>query len=634
MMKQMKQLLLAGLLCVSLAFIAYSTAAGAETAAAVTLRLEKTEGTVTLQNKSGKNLSILDSMKLFNGYELATALKSYAYISLDAAKAAKLDAGSRAEVRESGKKLGIHVEKGSLFFNVTAPLAADESLNIRTSTMIIGIRGTAGWIRVLSAGSAEVYVLSGHVTVVCYDPLTGETKSQTVYAGECAVSSVREGSEGSERPEGPEARRLGEAVEIDKHMFAERDIPGYVAAEIEKDPALRDKIAGETGLSVPLIVGEVSNKLAAGNLAAEEAQALLNAALEALNNNKNVVLLFEGSADPAGESGEGGMRSGTPTEPGAAPTPADSAPTPTPAPAVPWIGGTYTLPEGSYTAAQVTNYFRQYDAVVIPSGADARILQGETLTVPKAAPGATGGALVNQGSIWGGGALRSVSGATFENVGVIGAGLDLVNDGGVMNLGGEVSANSLTNVDGTVRIETVNPNGSVSLSGPLTVNGGAVTLASRLASDTYSPDTYSYSGPAVVVNGGTFNLTGGSGGSINGFLVINGGTANLGQETAILPGSGYTGGMAVVNGGLLRLDGCEINGTGASPAVTIGAGGTFRMSSGGVFGLGAPAIDNTAGGTAVYTGGDIVSDAPPVINGPILDAPGGSPVHPGRVGQR
>jgi hypothetical protein len=627
-MKQMKQLLLAGLLCVSLPFTAYSTAAGAETATAVTLRLEKTEGAVSLQNKSGKNLSILDSMKLFNGYELSTARRSYAYISLDAAKAAKLDASSEAEVRESGKKLGIHVEKGSLFFNVTAPLAADESLNIRTSTMIIGIRGTAGWIRVLNAGSAEVYVLSGHVTVVCYDPLTGEIKSQTVYAGECAVSSV---------PEGPEARRPGEAVEINKHMFTERDIPGYVAAEIEKDPALRDRIASETGLSLPLVIGEVNDKLAADNLAAEEAQALLNAVLAALGNNKNVVPLFEGSADLVGENEIGGIRPPAPTEPGSAPTPSPPtapAPSPSPAPtAVPWIGGTYVLPEGSYTAAQVTNYFRQYETVIIPDSADARIPQGETLTVPKAAPGVTGGALVNQGSIWGGGALLNVSGATFENVGVIGAGLDLINDGGVMNLGGEVSANSLTNVSGTVRIGATNSNGSVSLSGPLTVNGGTATLVSRLTSDTYSSDTYSYSGAAVVVNGGTFDLTGGSGGSIDGFLIINGGTANLGQGTVIVPGSGYTGGMAVVNGGLLRLDGCEINGTGASPAVIIGAGGTFSMSSGGVFGFGAPAIDNTAGGTAVYTGGDIVSDAQPVINGPILDAAGGGPVNPGRVGQ-
>ena len=158
-------------------------AVAADSAAADTLRLEKTEGTVALTNKSGKELTILSSMKLFNGYGLETKLASYAWLSLDGTKAVKIDAGSKAEVRESGKKLEVNMKTGSLYFSVTAPLKEDESLNIRTSTMVTGIRGTCGWINVLGDKISEIYILEGEVIVTSFDPLTGESVTDKVSAG-------------------------------------------------------------------------------------------------------------------------------------------------------------------------------------------------------------------------------------------------------------------------------------------------------------------------------------------------------------------------------------------------------------------------------------------------------------------
>ena len=65
-------------------------------------------------------------------------------LALDNSKTAKLDASSAAKVAQSGKQLELNATAGSLFFNVPVALKSGESMNIRTSTMVTGIRGTSG----------------------------------------------------------------------------------------------------------------------------------------------------------------------------------------------------------------------------------------------------------------------------------------------------------------------------------------------------------------------------------------------------------------------------------------------------------------------------------------------------------
>ncbi|MDR0857561.1 MAG: hypothetical protein LBN97_00840, partial [Oscillospiraceae bacterium] len=73
---------------------AAATVAPTETLEATTIRLEKLDGSGTLENEAGKALTILDGMQLFSGYTVGTQDESYAYLSLDATKALKLDAVS------------------------------------------------------------------------------------------------------------------------------------------------------------------------------------------------------------------------------------------------------------------------------------------------------------------------------------------------------------------------------------------------------------------------------------------------------------------------------------------------------------------------------------------------------------
>jgi len=208
----------------------------AETAA--TVQLTKTEGTVGVSNRSGRNLSIREDMRIYNGYQLKTEEASYAWLNLDSSKFVKLDAVSELEVRKDGKKLELLLNEGNLFFNVTEPLEEDETLNIRVSTMTMGIRGTCGWVKTVDQWTSRLYVLEGAVQASVTDPVTGQDKTETIAAGESALCVVY--------PQGHE----GIKCDILRDEFSETDIDGFVLAEVTPDSGLCEKIFDNSGLDL------------------------------------------------------------------------------------------------------------------------------------------------------------------------------------------------------------------------------------------------------------------------------------------------------------------------------------------------------------------------------------------------
>ena len=58
-----------------------------------------------------------------------------------------MDTDSHIGIQKDNKHLEILVRSGGLYFHVTEPLEEDETMNIRTSNMMAGIRGTCGWIQ-------------------------------------------------------------------------------------------------------------------------------------------------------------------------------------------------------------------------------------------------------------------------------------------------------------------------------------------------------------------------------------------------------------------------------------------------------------------------------------------------------
>ena len=202
----------------------------ADKAVGSTMELSKTEGEVSVENMNGRGVPTIDNMKLYSGYQLTTEKASYAWITLDDSRVVKEDAVSEVEVRKSGKDLELLVSSGSIFFDVAKPLDTGENLNIRTSTMTMGIRGTSGVVKVDHKNQTTVTMLEGLVTCYVQDPITGQQKSTMLKAGQKATFVTYEPG------------KVGDKCDIIITQVTEEDIPGFVAVEIAQNAQIRNRI--------------------------------------------------------------------------------------------------------------------------------------------------------------------------------------------------------------------------------------------------------------------------------------------------------------------------------------------------------------------------------------------------------
>ena len=142
-----------------------------EAVTASTMRLMRADGTVSLADEAGEKLAMQEGMRLYSGQVISTGEKSRAGVSLDDAKAVTVGEESVAALYREGRKLALSLEDGAMFFSVSQPLEEDESFEIRTSTMILGIRGTSGAVEVISDEQCVITLASGHAMITA---VTGE----------------------------------------------------------------------------------------------------------------------------------------------------------------------------------------------------------------------------------------------------------------------------------------------------------------------------------------------------------------------------------------------------------------------------------------------------------------------------
>ncbi len=194
-------------------------------AKAATMHLRRSEGRVSVSDGEGKDLEPAENLGLYSGYGVDTRSESYAWIDLDQVKLTKLDQDSEIEIKKEDKHLEIQVLSGSLFFNVTEPLEGDETMDIRTSNMIVGIRGTCGWV-VLSEDKDQlsVYLLEGKVRC------EADGEKETVRAGEMAV--------------------MTEDGQITVEEFSAADVPSFVMEEIEDNDDLIEAILEDSAMDL------------------------------------------------------------------------------------------------------------------------------------------------------------------------------------------------------------------------------------------------------------------------------------------------------------------------------------------------------------------------------------------------
>ena len=199
---------------------------------ASTMFLTDYDGDVTLSDADGKELKLSKDRQMADGNELDTEEESKAYVTLDEERFVTLMQLSHAAFMQNGRKMRLELEEGSLFFNVARVLEDDESLEIGSPNVVIGIRGTSGYVVLEDEDTYILYMTSGYVEAVATNPNTDEEQTEMVYAGE-KLTVVIDGDE----------------MTIEIERLEPMDMPPEMIEEIVSDLDLAEHVLEDTGWS-------------------------------------------------------------------------------------------------------------------------------------------------------------------------------------------------------------------------------------------------------------------------------------------------------------------------------------------------------------------------------------------------
>ena len=77
---------------------------------------------------------------------MKTAAASSASVGLDDGRIVTMDEKSRVEFEKQDGAVSMNLTEGRIFLDVSEKLGAEETMDIKTSTMVVGIRGTIVYI--------------------------------------------------------------------------------------------------------------------------------------------------------------------------------------------------------------------------------------------------------------------------------------------------------------------------------------------------------------------------------------------------------------------------------------------------------------------------------------------------------
>ncbi|MBQ9409801.1 MAG: FecR domain-containing protein, partial [Clostridia bacterium] len=193
------------LLPVILLTLLFTLAAYGESYIASTMRLLRFDGDVVIENPSGESRFVLENVRFSSGEAMRTGSGASASVALDDTKIVTLDENSRVEFKLESSRMELMLTEGTLFLDVSEKLDENEALDIRTSTMTVGIRGTIVVVSVLPEGEARsLYGLDAAQGPQSQEPVTvfsvlegsasltfADGSTATAKAGQLAVSGER-----------------------------------------------------------------------------------------------------------------------------------------------------------------------------------------------------------------------------------------------------------------------------------------------------------------------------------------------------------------------------------------------------------------------------------------------------------
>lgn len=377
------------------------------------------------------------------------------------------------------------------------PLAEDETLNIRTSTMVTGIRGTAGWVKIINERQTRLYVLEGQVQCMVADPVTGQMKRIVLQAGQVADFVVYDKT------------KIGDKCDIFLGRYTEEDVDGFVAAEPSGNRTLCEKIRRDSGLDPDKIIAGAADRLKKDReLQRQKQKEILTGVYD---QDRNVIehpkfkrQEERDNNDRGDNSGGNSGGSGNPVRPTDPTRPANPTdPTEPTSPANPTDPAEPTSPANPIdptepesdtivltmpvTAKEVHDYLQVKRVVIINAGTGNNTLfidypvvvpAGKFLTMNAgvhmdvgAEPLQIDGALDMAGNVMNGTTITNTSMNTFK------VGGTFENNGTIENTGRIVAASGIRSIGGTI-------NNSGVIEGAVTAAGGTLSLRSGGSLDT------------------------------------------------------------------------------------------------------------------------------------------------------
>lgn len=224
---------IAAVAVIAVAVVLIFTLGGGYTA--TTMRLLRVEGTVNIEDSNGGSKPVIDKIRFQSGDALNTGADGLASVGLDETKIVTLQSDSRVEFQKQNKKLELKLTKGALFFEVTEHLKDDETYEIHTSNMTVGIRGTSGYVYYDESDKREsLIVTDGVVEVSATNPETGETKTARVEGGKKIKVYLY-----SDRKE--------DTVAFELSNVSEDGLPEFPLQRLAEDEELLDRVCEFTG---------------------------------------------------------------------------------------------------------------------------------------------------------------------------------------------------------------------------------------------------------------------------------------------------------------------------------------------------------------------------------------------------
>ena len=196
---------------------------------ASTMRLLRHEGSVEIFDAAGQPRFLMDNVRFASGEAMRTGPDGQASVSLDDSKIVALDTDTRVAFLQEGSHIRLNLEQGALFLDVREKLDENESLDIQTTTMTIGIRGTIVFVTARPAeggnpASATLGVLEGTAEV-----------SYTDAAGANRLLLVEAGSKITLPGAADDASPAVSALTSD-------DLAGFVADTVNADETLKNRV--------------------------------------------------------------------------------------------------------------------------------------------------------------------------------------------------------------------------------------------------------------------------------------------------------------------------------------------------------------------------------------------------------